>query len=224
MSPEHVYYEDRACVIYHADCRDVLPSIDPMTVALVLTDPPYGVNERTNRRENGRGKLAECNDFPPVHGDDEPFDPSHLLKFKRLVLFGGNYYADKLPSSPSWIVWDKRDGMNPNDNADVELAWSNTGGPARTYHHRWNGLVKDSERDERRVHPTQKPISLMAWIINTRTQHGDLILDPYMGGGSTLRAAKDCGRRAIGIEIEERYCEVAAHRLSQEVLDLGEVS
>lgn len=124
------YYQDALCTIYHGDCREILPTIDPATVALVLTDPPYGVKERTNRKEVGRSNLAECNDFPPVYGDDEVFDPAHLLRFKRLVLFGGNYYAGQLPASPSWIVWDKRDGMTSNDNADVELAWTNLGGPA----------------------------------------------------------------------------------------------
>lgn len=215
------YYQDGWVTLYHGDCREILPTIDPSSVALVLTDPPYGVSERTNRKEVGRGKLAECNDFPPVFDDDKPFDPSHLLRFRRLVLFGGNYYADKLPSSPSWIIWDKRDGLTPNDNADVELAWTNLGGPARTYHHRWNGMVKDSEHGIARVHPTQKPVSLMAWIIDGRTQPGDLILDPYTGSGSTLRAAKDAGRHAIGIEIDERYCEVAARRMAQEVLWAG---
>lgn len=168
----------------------------------VIADPPYGVAERTDRKAKGRGCLAECNDFPPVFGDNEPFDPSHLLRFPRLVLWGAQYFAERLPVSPSWLVWDKRDGLSPNDNADVEVAWTNLGGPARIYRHMWNGMVKASERDERRVHPTQKPVSLMSWII------------------STWGAAKRCGHQAIGIEIEERYCEVAAGRLQQGVLAL----
>lgn len=187
---------------------------------LVLTDPPYGVAEQTNRAGKGRAILAPCHDFPPVHGDNEPFDPLHLLGFGRLVLFGANYYAPRLPESPSWIVWDKRDGLTSNDNADCELAWSNLGGPARVFRHRWNGMIKASERDQRRVHPTQKPVALMEWIIVRATKQGDLVLDPYMGSGPVLQAAKNLGRKAIGIEVEERYCEVAAKRLAQEVLPL----
>lgn len=144
----------------------------------------------------------------------------------KVVLWGANHYADRLPPSPSWLVWDKVDGLESgravgfNDQADVEMAWSNLGGPARLYRHRWMGLLKSSERDQRRLHPTQKPIALMAWIIANWTMPGDLIIEPYMGSGPALRAAKDLGRRAVGIEIEERYCEVAAKRLGQEVLAL----
>lgn len=221
------YYSDESVTIYHGDCRDVLPGIDSGSVALVLTDPPYGVNERTDRRSKGRSALAAAHDFPPVHGDDEPFDPSLLLRFPRLVLFGANYFAERLPASSSWVVWDKVAGLDSkrevgfNDNADVELAWTNLGGPARLVPHRWMGLIRESEHSERRLHPTQKPVALMAKLIERYTNPGDLILDPYMGSGSTLRAAKDCGRRAIGVEYEAAYCEVAARRMGQEVLDFG---
>ena len=216
------YYQHAGVTIYHGDCREILAAIP--SVDLVLTDPPYGVSERTQRKSAGRSNLAECNDFPPVFGDDAPFDPSHLLTYRRLVLFGGNYFAQSLPPSPSWIVWDKRDGIPSNDNADVEMAWTNLGGPARSFHHAWSGMIKASERGDKRVHPTQKPVSLMAWIIQRHTAPGDLVLDPYMGGGSTLVAAKELGRLAIGIEVEERYCEVAAKRLAQDVLFPAEVA
>lgn len=210
------YYEHGGVTIYHGDCREILPVIGAPD--LLLGDPPYGVAERTDRRSNGRSGKAQCNDFAPVHGDDEPFDPSHLIGFNRVVLFGANYFADRLPASPTWLVWDKREGILENDNADCEVAWSNLGGPARIFRHAWAGMIKASEKTERRVHPTQKPVALMAWIISRWTERGQLVVDPYMGSGPTLRAAKDLGRRAIGIEIEERYCEIAAKRLAQEVL------
>ena len=213
------YYEHGGITIYHGDCREIMPDVW-FGVDLLLTDPPYGVNEATNRKERGRAKLAECNDFPAVFGDDKPFDPSHLLVVPRAVLFGGNYFADRLPPTASWIVWDKRDGIPSNDNADCELAWTNLGGPARVFRHLWNGMIKASERGERRVHPTQKPVALMRWIIQRWTTEGQLVLDPYMGSGPVVIAAKESGRRAIGIEIEERYCEIAAKRLQQEVLPL----
>lgn len=233
------YYQDDAVTIYHADCWPLVASLE--RPALVLTDPPYGIAERTDRHSKGRDNpvggrhngqpTITARDFPPVHGDDVPFDPVPLLAFGRVVLFGANHYANRLPASPTWLVWDKLDGLRTDkriigldDNADVELAWSNVGGPARLVSHRWKGLIKASERDERRVHPTQKPVALMAHIIAWLTKPGDLILDPYMGSGSTLRAAKDLGRRAIGVEIEESYCEVAAQRMCQEVMDFGEAA
>lgn len=214
------YFERDGITIYHGDCREILPQLTK-AIDLVLTDPPYGISERTDRKSKGRSNETTSYDFAPVHGDNAPFDPSHLLQFPRVVLFGANHYSDRLPPSPSWLVWDKRVGTTSDDNADCELAWSNLGGPARLYSHLWRGMIKASERNQRRLHPTQKPVSLSAWIISEYTNIGDIILDPYMGSGPTLRAALDLGRRAIGIELEERYCEIAARRLSQLVLPLG---
>ncbi len=127
-----------------------------------------------------------------------------------MILWGANHYASRLPDTATWLVWDKREGGASDDNADCEIAWSNAGGPARLFSHRWRGMVKASEREERRMHPTQKPIVLMRWCLGFVN---GLVLDPYMGSGTTLVAAKLEGRKAIGIEIEERYCEIAAKRL-----------
>lgn len=222
------YYEDGAVTIYHGDCREILPVVLTVIPALVLTDPPYGVAERTDRQSKGRSTVrAKANNFPPVVGDAERFDPSHLLRYPRLVLFGANNYADRLPTVSSWIVWDKLDGLTSkreigfNDNGDAELVWTNLGGPIRLLSERWMGVHRLSEHGESRLHPTQKPVALMSRIIVWRTSPGDLVVDPYMGSGSTLVAAKEAGRKAIGIEIEERYCEIAARRCSQEVLGLS---
>lgn len=215
------YYQDAAVTIYHADCREILPTLDPNDIALLLTDPPYGFNVRTTYASNGRGRLGSdphawrARDHAPVVGDHEPFDPTHLLRFKRCVLFGANHYSSRLPDSPSWLVWNRESGSD--DAADAELAWTNLGGTVRMFSHLWTGYRRASEIGVH-VHPTQKPVALMRWIIERSTVPGDLVLDPYMGSGPIERAAKDLGRKAIGIEIEERYCEIAARRMAQEVL------
>lgn len=222
------YYDRDGIRIFHADCRDVLPSIDPATVALVLTDPPYGIAVYTdggpttkNLPHMGTAKRTQRREKRPVYGDNEPFDPSHILRFPRLVLFGGNYYADKLPPARGWIVWDKREGRGSDFTSDAELAWSNLSNRVRLYSQMWRGMIcKGEENGKERLHPTQKPVALMTWILEQWTQPGDLILDPYMGSGTTLVAAQRIGRRAIGIEIEERYCEIAVRRLQQAVLPL----
>jgi site-specific DNA-methyltransferase (adenine-specific)/modification methylase len=101
--------------------------------------------------------------------------------------------------------------------SDGEIAWTNTTKSTRIFRHLWFGLARESEVGSH-LHPTQKPIALMTWCIRqSRVLPGSLILDPYMGSGPTIRAAKDANCRAIGIEIEERYCEVAARRLEQGV-------
>jgi DNA modification methylase len=202
------YYQDDAVTIYHGDCREWMPEVD-----VIVTDPPYGVSWDGDSRSRG-GNL-----FAPIVGDDEPFDPAHLLALSLpTVLFGGNYYASRLPESPSWIVWDKRRPGVSNSQADVEMAWTNLGGPARIVRLPWMGADRATERGEH-YHPTQKPVAVMRQII-AWTPEGT-VLDPYMGSGSTLVAAKESGRRAIGVEIEERYCEIAATRCSQEVLGLA---
>src|SRR3990167_3621591 len=116
------YYSDDAVAIAHADCRDVLPLLGP--VDLVLTDPPYGVGLDTKFKTAQRGKWAANRDFVPVYGDDQPFDPSPWLAYQNVVLWGAQYYADKLPPRGQWLVWDKRDGVVYNDQADCELAWT----------------------------------------------------------------------------------------------------
>ena len=137
----------------------------------IIADPPYGISLSTNRRERGWSNLAECHDFAPIEGDDRPFDPAPFLGFPIVVLFGGNYFADKLPPSPGWIVWDKLHGLHGSrefgfcDMADVELIWTNIDRPARLVRHRWMGMIKDSEHTESRVHPTQKPIALMETLV-----------------------------------------------------------
>jgi site-specific DNA-methyltransferase (adenine-specific) len=213
------YYDDGRVTIYHGDSREIAPLV---TADVLVTDPPYGISYSPSENSSkawGRKTFVGEN---VVVGDGEPFDPSLCLRFPSVVLFGANHYADKLPPSPAWLVWDKRDGMTSNDFADCELVWTNLPGVARVFRHQWNGALRASERGEPRLHPTQKPLILMRWVL-ARCPDG-VILDPYMGSGTTLRAAKDLGRRAIGIELEERYCEIAARRMGQEVLDLGEAA
>lgn len=214
------YFEDDSVCIYYGDCREILPQLAP--IDLVLTDPPYGVSLATNYADKGMGRLAGANNYPPLHGDDSPFDPALILTHHNAILWGANYYADRLPAEGQWLVWDKRDGIAMNDQADCELAWTRgtRGTVPRIYRHLWNGMLKDSERDERRCHPTQKPVALFKWCLGFFPD-AQTVLDPFMGSGTTLRAAKDLGRKAIGIEIEERYCEIAAKRMAQAPLPLS---
>lgn len=221
------YYEHGGITIYHGDAGELLPSL---CAGFVLTDPPYGIDATVdNMRFSGgtkTGPRAHTGPRIKVHGDTEPFDPTPLLRFPRLVLFGANNYAAKLPPSNGWIIWDKRVGLEDMEGwpfGDGEMAWTNVTGAVRFWRNRWMGLVRSDEHGEH-YHPTQKPVALMAWILRKWRKPADVVLDPFMGSGSTLIAAKQASIPAIGIEIEERYCEIAAQRLSQEVLDLGGVA
>jgi len=212
------YYEDGLVTLYLGDAREVLPSVE--RVALLLSDPPYGMGYRHGARKGG---VRFGMDEESIVGDEEPFEPSHLLGIaERTVLWGANHYADKLPPSKGWLVWDKRDGTPSNDQSDCEMAWTDCLTVARVFSARWSGAHRTGrEQTEGRWHPNQKPVALMAWCItHALLGASGAVLDPYAGSGSTLVAAKEAGRRAIGIEIEERWCERAAIRLSQETLGL----
>jgi len=202
------YYEDDAVQIFHGDCREIMPTLPP--VDLVLTDPPYGIDWKTNYSRFSKG----FSDKRAVVGDSEEFDPLFLLQYPAVILWGANHYAKHLPAG-SWLVWDKRDKDGGAFLSDGEIAWWNHGYGVyiRSISGQWHRSVAGG------LHPTQKPVGLMKWCIE-KTDSIGTILDPFMGSGTTLRAAKDLGRKAIGIEIEERYCEIAAKRMSQSVLAL----
>lgn len=209
--------DDGAIRIFHARWEDVLAAgvFTPNDIALVHADPPYGVNERTERKKAGRGELCECRDFPRVAGDDKPFDPGPLLELGRpLVLWGANHYADRVHGSNGWLLWDKRNGTTPDDNADGELAWTNLGGPLRIFRHLWRGTCRASETGTVHLHPTQKPEALSAWVFTHAEQRkklkrGDTILVPYMGSGPDLRPALAAGYNVIACEVAREYCDTA---------------
>jgi len=192
--------------IYHGDCREWMPEAD-----VLVTDPPYGIGERWTK-----GSVVGRNGSSRLWGrgetwDDVAADISHLPTIPS-VIWGGNYFG--LPAARGWLVWDKGQTFS---GADAELAWTNLDIPVRVFRlSRIDAHVNQAE--SRKSHPSEKPIGLMRWCVGL-TPSGT-ILDPFMGSGSTLVAAKSLNRKAIGIEIEERYCEIAARRCSQEVLGL----
>ncbi len=210
------YYQDSAVTIYHGDCREILPTLSK--VDLVLTDPPYGIGAYSSGTMGG-GVLAKQSRFEATTWDTETPSAITLARIinsgNQAIVWGGNYFG--LSPQRGWLVWDKQNG--DNYFADCELAWSNLDMAVRIFRFKWQGMLQGNMADkEVRKHPTQEPTPLMNWCIGfTEAQ---TILDPFMGSGTTLRAAKDLGRKAIGIEIEERYCEIAARRMAQEVLDL----
>ena len=156
-----------------------------------------------------------------VTGDDQAFDPAPLLALRvPLILWGANHYASKLPDVPSWVTWDKRGDpkfYGKTSFADCELAWVSDGKPARMYKQIWNGIVREGEDQAKqgtgRVHPTQKPPELMRWCVERLGVQG-VILDPYMGSGTTGIACLQMGRAFIGIEIEPRYFDIACERVT----------
>ena len=197
------------------DCLEVMKDFPDNSVDLVLTDPPYGIGEN-NQQNLSRKNLAICTDYGEYHWDNKKVSPDHIRICLRVganqIIFGGNFYGDILDAASCWIVWDK-DNFS-NDFADCELAWTSFGSAVRKYKYRWCGMLQEPGRPkEKRIHPTQKPLALMYWCLENYSKEGDLILDPFCGSGTTCVAAKMLGRHYIGIDISEKYCEIARKRI-----------
>lgn len=212
------YYSEAGIEIYHGNCCEILPFLPK--VDIVLTDPPYGIDYNPKRQRQGtqigrdRDKWR-TQEWQKINGDAQPFDPLPFLGFQKVILWGANNFASKLPDSNGWLFWDQQkcDGFTGSAG---QMAWTNFLGSIKRFEYLWDGFRRAGEVNDH-YHPSQKPIALMKWCI-TLAGTVETILDPFMGSGTTLRAAKDLGRKAIGIEIEEKYCEIAANRLRQEVL------
>jgi len=227
------YYQDGSCTIYHADCMAVLPQLEVVfdTVDFMLTDPPYGLN---GGRGNGNAKCGKMKYEIRSAGweDTEKYVSEVVVPMIRMginiseraivtpgnrclwmypvpVTMGCFFY----PSSTGWTEW----GLNSLSpilyyGIDPRQGRRGTSSTGRMV----------NELAPKNGHPCPKPYNSWKWLLNKGSLEGETVLDPFMGSGTTLRVAKDLGRKGIGIEIEERYCEIAAKILSQEVLDFGQ--
>ena len=209
--------------------EDVGRLMDGKKADLLLTDPPYGINIVNTGRVGidapaGFGKvgargMVKARTYHNIEGDDHPFDPRPFLDLAPVVmLFGGNNFASRLPDSPAWLVWDKKaeKGADHNNFSDVELVWTNLKQKrCPIYRHLWSGLLREGDRNvelKDRVHPTQKPVGLIAAILSDHSNPGALCLDPFLGSGTTLIACEQLGRTCYGMEISPQYCDVIVNR------------
>jgi DNA modification methylase len=198
--------------LYHGDCLEILPTLGDRSVDAVVTDPPYGLVWACTGF-----KKQPLLDYREASGwDERPGDEliRYIAEFAPLVaIWGGNYFASALGDFRCPLIWDKETGNNTF--ADGELAWTSLQkGTLRIFRHQWCGCFKDSERGQRNVHPTQKPVKLMEWTMERLgVPMGATILDPFMGSGTTGVACMKTGRNFIGIEICENYYNIAKKRI-----------
>lgn len=206
------------CQLFLGDCLEKLKEIPDKSVDLVLTDPPYG--KKWARGLNGIGVVKKKNEkFENLFWDSETPNKVYFEQIlrvgKSVLIFGGNYFTDVLPISNCWLVWDKR-GETPRGQqipfADCELIWTNLNKTIKKYVCVNQGFIRDS-KDER-LHPTQKPTELILDILKDFSKENDLILDPFMGSGTTGVAALKLQRRFIGIEINPEYFAIAEKRIN----------
>lgn len=190
---------------------------------MVWSDPPYGINLLEKR-----GKIGLSREYEPILNDG---DTQTAIKAFKLIYgywaqpvhiwWGANYYADSLPASSCWIIWDKdHHGMT---YADAELAWVNRDEPARCFRHAWSGAHRDSERGEERTHPNQKPVALAVWFFEKYGKERDVIYDPFLGSGMSIIAAERLNRAVYGCELSPNFLDVCIRRWEAETGQTAEL-
>jgi site-specific DNA-methyltransferase (adenine-specific) len=200
--------------LYQGDCLDYMKEMPDNHIDVIITDPNYGIGEAAGKNKS-RGQLAKPKDYGNKDWDNQRPDPEYFKEMLRVsknqIIFGGNYFADLLPPSSCWIVWDKD---NSGDFADCELAWTSFKTAVRIFKYRWNGMLQGNmKRKEKRVHPTQKPLPLGEWLVANYTKEGDLIADFFLGSGTFGEAAVNFNRSFIGVEKEKEYFDKAKIRI-----------
>lgn len=217
--------------IIQGDCVIELNKFRDNEFDIAIIDPPYGIKiNKMNFVKSGAIKVggAYRNDYTdhPTQWDENGLTKEQFREIQRVsrnqIVFGANHFANILPPSRCWVVWDKRvEDKYSNDFADCELIWTSFDKPSRIIRYLWSGMLQEdmSWRKEKRLHPTQKPIEVMKRILEMFTEKGDKVLDCFAGSGSTLVACKQMGRDFVGVELEEKYINIIKERLSQEVLN-----
>ena len=177
---------------------DMSRLIDGNLVDLVVTDPPYGIDANKMTLGTGKKQFHRGGDWDQARPDVD----SLIGIAPKAIVWGGNYFADRLPVSNDWLCWHKKnDGLT---FSEFELAWTNLGGNCRHLSHHWSG--------EEKAHPTQKPLAVIAWCLEVAGKDAASVCDPFLGSGTTLVAAHQLGRRCRGIEISPAYVDVAVRR------------
>jgi len=192
--------------------------MDGVKADMVMTDAPYGINAVGDNGEVGANfGVAQKGKYAKIIADDTTETAQQAYDIlsqicDKLILWGGNYFLDFLPSSDGWLIWDKRgeSGIR-NTFADGEMAWCSFHTPVRIYHQLWNGMIREGEH-EKRVHPTQKPIRMLSEILKDFSKENEVILDVFGGSGSTLIASEQLNRKCYMCELDERYCDVIIER------------
>lgn len=209
--------------VYNIDCMEYMKNIPDKFFNLAIVDPQYGIGE-DGKSNHSRGKLAKAKQYTPKHWDNEPMSPQYFKELFRVsknqIIWGANHFITRInKDSPCWIVWDKDNGAN--DFADCELAFTSFPNAVRKFKYRWNGMLQENMKNkEIRIHPTQKPVDLYAYLLKTFAKEGDKIFDSHLGSGSSRIAAYKLGFDFYGCEIDKEYFASANERFENECLGI----
>ena len=204
-------------MIYNQDCLEAMKEMSDNQFDLAIVDPPYGISYA--RGKNGWGINENRPKLEDVKWDKKTPNKEYFSELQRVsknqIICGGNYFTDKIPVSKCWIVWNK---INNTENksvfADAELLWTSFKKVVKMYTLRTMGFISDT-KDNKRIHPTQKPTELYEWLLMNYAKEGDTILDTHLGSGSIAIACHNLGFDLTGYEIDKEYFEAATKRIEQ---------
>lgn len=203
---------------YNMDCMVGMKQFPDKYFDLAIIDPPYGL--KMDGGKIGGGNRAAISDYIKKDWDASAPEKAYFLELMRVsknqIIWGANHFVSKIPKdSPCWIVWDKVNGGA--EFADCELAWTSFNSPVRKFEFRWAGMLQQNMKNkELRIHPTQKPVALYAWLLNKYAKPGDKILDTHVGSASSLIACHKLGFDYVGFELDPDYYKAALKRLETE--------
>lgn len=207
--------------VHCADCLEFMKQIPDNSIDLVLTDPPYGINmSKWTFLTNDKKKISWKRKFDSDTRDDkipekEYFDEIFRIS-KNQIIWWGNYFVEHLKNSRCWLVWEKKEDYRQWSNfADCELAWTSFDKNVKIYKFWviWFDWLNNPQKEDK-VHPTQKPTPLFRWILENYSDKWMTILDPFLWSWTTAVACKELWRDFIGIEKEQKYCDIANKRLN----------
>ena len=199
------------------DCMEGMKQFPDKYFELAIVDPPYGIGE-DGKSNHSRGCLAQTTKFIPKSWDRQKPQKEYFQELKRVsknqIIWGGNYFIENLKNTSCFIVQDKDNGKT--DFADCELAWTSFNTAVRKFRYKYQGMLQENMKSkEKRVHPTQKPVSLYRWLLQNYAKKGDKILDTHVGSGSSLIACIEEGFEYCGFEIDEDYYNSAQKRIEE---------
>lgn len=198
-------------IVYLMDCMELLRQIPDKYFELAVVDPPYGIGANKMTLGNGKNKINRGKeDWDNKIPNGEYFE---LLKFHCVnqIIWGGNYMTEHLSPTGAWLFWDK--GTGENDYADGELAWTSFNIPLRKFFKSWVG--NNAKDENKRLHPTQKPIALYEWIFKNYAKPNDKILDTHLGSGSSRIAADKANLPFVGCELDPDYFYASVKRFNE---------
>jgi len=201
--------------IYCMDALEFLKGFPDNYADLILTDPPYGIGASKGAHSDKMAKIKRYEDEWDNKTPEKEIFQEILRVGKEVMIFGGNFFTDKIPVGTHWLVWDKKgDGNFKNNYSDAELIWTNI---KRTNVKKYTVIQQGFIAEEKaRLHPTQKPVALIMNILEDYTTPGQIIMDPFIGSGTTAVAAKKLGRNFIGCDILQKYTDISNKRLESQ--------